>query len=122
MSDAPKPTEIDPRDLTSFSEAGSLAEQFEGVLRKDYKIAIENGSDLEAVSLDLMLMEGYRRGEGRPDPMTDIRPMLGRAAGWIDFVKLLLRAHNEGKLAQVTHFARFFSFFDALSERLCRRL
>jgi hypothetical protein len=25
-------------------------------------------------------------------------------------------------LAQVTHFARFFSFFGALSERLCRRL
>jgi len=100
MSDAPKPAEIDPRDLTSFSEAGSLAEQFEEVLRRDYKISVAKGSDLEAVSLDLMLIEGYRRGEGRPDPMTDIRPMLGRAAGWIDFVRLLLRAHNEGKLVR----------------------
>jgi hypothetical protein len=87
MSDAPKPAEIDPRDLTSFSEAGGLAERFEGVLRENYKINIAKGSDLEAVSLDLMLMEGYRRGEVRPDPMTDIRPMLGRAAGWIDFVQ-----------------------------------
>lgn len=99
MSDAPKPAELDPRNLTSFREAGSLAEQFEAVL-KGYKISIAKGSDLESVSLDLMLLEGHRRGEDRPDPMTDIRPMLGRAAGWIDFVKLLLRAHREGKLAR----------------------
>jgi hypothetical protein len=98
MSHAPKPAEIDPRDLTSFSEAGGLAEQFERVLRQDYKIDIAKGSDLEAVSLDLMFMENYRRGEARPDPMTDLRPVLGRSAGWIHFVKLLLRAHNEGKL------------------------
>lgn len=46
-----------------------------------------------------MMMEGYRRGVERPDPMTDLRPILGRAAGWIDFVKLLICAHREGRLA-----------------------
>lgn len=97
MTDALRPAEIDPRDLTSFSKAGRLAEQFEEVLR-GYGIAIASGSDLESVNLDLMLMEGWLRGEGRPDPMTDVRPMLGRAAGWIDFVNLLLRAHDELKL------------------------
>lgn len=99
MADAPRPTEIDLRELTSFSEAGRLAEQFEKVLG-EYGVVIAKGSDLESVSLELMLMEGYRLGEARPDPMTDIRPMLGRAAGWIDFVKLLFRAHSEGKLGR----------------------
>ncbi len=98
MTDAPRPPELDPRDLTSFDEAGSLAQRFEETLRQHYGIAIARGSDLESVNLDLLMLEGYRRGEARPDPMTDIRPMFGRAAGWIDFVTLLLRAHHEGKL------------------------
>jgi hypothetical protein len=98
MAYAPRPPELDPRDLTSFAEAGSLAQRFEETLRQHYGIEIARGSDLESVNLDLLMLEGYRRGEGRPDPMTDIRPMFGRAAGWIDFVRLLLRAHQEGKL------------------------
>ena len=35
-------------------------------------ITIARGSDLESVNLDLLMLEGYRRGEGRPDAMTDI--------------------------------------------------
>ena len=98
MTDAPRPAELDPRDLTSFSEAGDLAVQFEEALGH-HGIRIATGSDLERVNLELMMMEGYRRGVERPDPMTDLRPILGRAAGWIDFVKLLIRAHREGRLA-----------------------
>ena len=99
MLNAPRPAEIDPRELTSFSDAGRFAEQFEEVLRGSYGIAIKKGSDLEAVSLDLMFLEDFRLGKGRPDPTTDVRPILGRAAGWLEFVQLLLRAHQEKKLA-----------------------
>jgi hypothetical protein len=100
MADAPRPTELDPRDLTSFAEAGTLAVRFEVTLRQ-YGITIASGSDLESVNLDLMMLEGLRAGQGRPHPMTDIRPMFGRAAGWIDFVKLLLRAHQEAKFDRI---------------------
>jgi hypothetical protein len=116
MTDAPRPVEIDPRDLTSFSEAGRLAEQFEQALR-DHGIKIATGSDLERVNLELMLMEGFRRGE-RLDPMTDLRPILGRAAGWVDFVKLLVRAHQNGGLGQFVEHLALLNTAQAVSQNV----
>lgn len=117
MSDAPRPREIDPRDLTSFSEAGNFAVWLEETLR-DYGIMIANGSDLESVTLDLMMLEGYRRGVGRPDPMTDIRPMLGTSAGWIDFVKLLIRAHRARRLAPFLAHLRLLNTARAVAQNV----
>jgi len=84
--------------LTSFSEAARLVDRFERILRS-HGIEIVTGSDLESVCLDILELEYFRLGESQLDPMTDIRPLLGQAAGWIDFLKLLIRGHNENRLA-----------------------
>ncbi len=64
-----------------------------------------------------MLMEGFRRGE-RLDPMTDLRPMLGRAAGWIDFVKLLVRAHQNGALGPFVEHLALLNTAQAVSQNV----
>ena len=97
MTDAPRPNEFRAATLTSFSESGRLVERFEEILLS-LGVQIRSGSDLESVCLDVHELEYYRLGQTRVDPLRDLRPFFGQAAGWIDFMRLIIRADELKRL------------------------
>src|SRR5271157_1393731 len=103
MTDAPRPTEIDPRNLSSFSEAARLVDRLEEIMRRLIGTQVASGSDLESVCLDVLELENYRTRRSQLDPMTDIRPILGQAAGWLEFLRILVRVYEMGRLDETLH-------------------
>lgn len=91
------PSGLDPRDFFTFAQAKVWVEEFEAILRK-YGIAIEHGSILEDVWLEVAEMEARRTGASSFDLKKDMRDAQRRALGLLDIARRVARVEAIGRL------------------------